>query len=79
LPSLVKIEIQNNHQKPISIPPKGYGDFHPFFLQKTNTLTWIRSTWEQHDVWISKFGGASAKKYIENIDDQESISWFDPK
>ncbi|OKP77118.1 hypothetical protein A3842_16425 [Paenibacillus sp. P3E] len=78
LPILFRIDIQNKDQKQISFPPIGYGDFNPEFLYLNQKLTWTRSNWGNNDVWISEPDGKSAKKWIENVDYQHSVSWYAP-
>lgn len=77
LPILYKINIQNKDQKQISFPPSGYGDFYPEFLKSNKKLTWTRSNWEKNDIWISEPNGTPAVKWIENVDYQGSVSWYD--
>jgi dipeptidyl aminopeptidase/acylaminoacyl peptidase len=79
VPILYRINIQKKYQRQISFPPSGYGDFNPKFLQRNKKLTWTRSNWEKNEVWISEPDGTAAKKWIKNIDDQNSVSWYDPK
>ncbi|MDQ0914606.1 hypothetical protein [Paenibacillus sp. V4I5] len=76
LPILFRIDIQNKDQKQISFPPIGFGDFNPEFLYLNQKLTWTRSNWEKNDVWISESDGNLAKKWIENVDYQGSVSWY---
>jgi len=78
LPILFGMDIHNKDQKQISFPPLGYGDFNPDFLHLDQKLTWIRSNGEENEVWLSEPDGKSAKKWIENVDDQDSVSYYTP-
>ncbi|RKD24701.1 hypothetical protein BEP19_08120 [Ammoniphilus oxalaticus] len=78
-PQLFQIDLHNKEQKQLSFPPNGYGDFNPEFLESSQKLTWTRSNWETNDIWISATDGTSARKWIQNVSDQSSISWFETR
>ncbi|MCP1125262.1 hypothetical protein NKR74_18395 [Bacillus sp. 3103sda1] len=37
-PSLYQINVANAQQRQITIPPKGYGDYYPYYIKRTNQL-----------------------------------------
>lgn len=74
LPSLYRINLNQNTQDKITFPPPKYGDYNPYYVPHLHKLTWIRSNREKNDVWISYPNGEHAKMLIQNIDFGE-ISW----
>jgi dipeptidyl aminopeptidase/acylaminoacyl peptidase len=76
MPSLFAIHVSSKNQKQITSPPRGFGDFRPFYVHRNNKLAWTRSNWEKNDVWISKADGTLPMKWIENVD---AVSWYDLK
>lgn len=78
LPVLVSVQLQGKQQQ-ITKPSKGFGDFNPMFLHANQKLTWVRSNWKNHDVWISDTDGTSAQLWVKNVDFPEAVSWYNPK
>ncbi|MBO9128813.1 PD40 domain-containing protein [Bacillus sp. 165] len=68
LPRLFQVNINDNHQITVTNPPKGYGDYYPYFLKQSNQLTWIRSNRKEANMWIANADGSQAKLWIKNID-----------
>ncbi|WP_028400053.1 TolB family protein [Ectobacillus panaciterrae] len=68
LPVLYQVNVQNNHQENITSPPKGYGDYNPYYLKRIRKLTWLRSDGEHTNMWIANADGSNARIWIKNID-----------
>jgi Tol biopolymer transport system component len=70
LPSLYSINIEDNNQKRITNPPKGFGDYQPKWIKSANKLLWFRGKTlfdEDRDIWVSELDGTNAKKWLENV------------
>lgn len=67
LPTLVKVDLKENKQAKLVIPPKGYGDFSPVYLRKQGRIAWVRSSVERADIWIANADGTDAHRVVENI------------
>ncbi len=76
-PSLYQINVANAQQLQITIPPKGYGDYHPYYIKHTNQLLWMRSNRGQADMWIANEDGSQARKWIQNID--EAANYYEKR
>ncbi|TFE24537.1 PD40 domain-containing protein [Cohnella luojiensis] len=68
LPKLVEIKLQGRRDKPITEPPKRFGDFNPQFLQRVDRLAWVRSNQSIANVLLSGRSGKQPSIYIKNID-----------
>ncbi|MGP4080925.1 hypothetical protein ACTWQL_13520 [Pseudalkalibacillus sp. R45] len=73
LPTLYQIDLKSKEQKKITSPEEGYGDFNPYYVQKSNQLAWVRANREKSDVWIADGTGRNAMVWITNIDQGEDF------
>ncbi|MBU9710659.1 TolB family protein [Evansella tamaricis] len=76
LPELIHIDIDENTQQNLFDLLFDYGDFDPVYLSGAGKVAWVRSNWEKHEVWIGEPDGSSAEKWIESIDQQGDVFWY---
>lgn len=71
LPSLYKINIQENKQVKITEGPSGFGDYDPLYVKSLDKLIWYRGTSitdQNRNVWMADKDGSNAKLWLKNID-----------
>jgi dipeptidyl aminopeptidase/acylaminoacyl peptidase len=68
LPVLYQVTVKDHHQKKITTPPKGYGDYQPVYFSNIQKLTWIRSNQKSLNMWIANPDGSNSKIWIKDID-----------
>jgi Tol biopolymer transport system component len=70
LPSLYLVDIETNKQIKITDPPKGKGDYDPYYIKTINQLVWFRSQSiiGKKDLWVANADGTKAKEWIKNVD-----------
>ncbi|WP_369902145.1 TolB family protein [Bacillus manliponensis] len=72
LPSLYTVNIETNKQKEITNPPKGYGDYHPQYVESIGKLVWFRGTsiiGQKRTLWKANPDGTGAQEWMKNVDE----------
>ncbi|BBI36356.1 TolB family protein [Cohnella abietis] len=68
LPTLVEVRLQGPQDKPLTQPPKRFGDFNPEYIRQVEQLTWVRSDRSKASVLVSGRSGKHPSVWITNID-----------
>ncbi|WP_027409380.1 TolB family protein [Anoxybacteroides tepidamans] len=71
LPSLYHVDIESNKQIKITAPPKGKGDYNPYYIKAVNQLAWFRSDsmFGKKDLWIANADGTNARQWLKNVEE----------
>lgn len=71
LPILYSVDLKTKKQKAISVPPKGYGDYHPRAIRSAGKILWLRGTSitdEGRTAWVANSDGSAAMEWLKNVD-----------
>lgn len=73
LPALYEVHIESKKQRQITNPPKGLGDYHPYYVQSIGKLSWFRALgmYDKRDLWIANPDGTAAREWLHDVQEIE--------
>ncbi|MHC0035443.1 TolB family protein [Pseudoneobacillus sp. C159] len=72
LPSLYSIDLAKNMQNKITIPPKGFGDYHPRYVGAIDKILWFRGKSiidQDKTLWQANPDGSEAVEWMKDVEE----------
>jgi hypothetical protein len=71
LPSLYRINIEDQKQEKLTTPPKGFGDYNPQYVPSIRKILWFRKKSiidQNRSLWKANPDGSEAVEWMKNVD-----------